>query len=109
MPLLFQLALLCCELRQEFLERAATDSITLSEAWKDAQSPETERRGLETLAFLAHRLAGLGRTFGYPAITDTGLSVESEAERQLEQGGALSAQLGASVAELRAAVESANS
>jgi|GEM_PF-4520349 Hpt domain. len=94
------------ELRREFLDRLETDAQAIETAWSEAQAPDTRRRGLETLAFLAHRLAGLGRTFGHPQVTDCSLAVESAAEGQL--GAAPGPGLAESVAALRTAISAAS-
>lgn len=95
------------ELRQEFLSRMSVDQVTLAQAWSDAQEPASAPRALETLAFLAHRLAGLGRTFGYQAITDMGIAVEGAVEAQRNQAGTLSPKLEQSIVALQKAIDAA--
>lgn len=96
------------ELRQEFLDRLQSDARAIEAAWAAAQNPAGRAEELQTLAALAHRLAGLGRTFGHPAVTDCGLAVEAAAEKQLKAGGDLSPELADSVTALRCALSAAS-
>lgn len=57
-------------LRQEFLEQLPEHSRTISDAWREAMAGRECREALSCLATKSHHLAGIGRTFGCPEITE---------------------------------------
>lgn len=64
------------DLMAEFQERLAADHRAVAELWEAAQHPARRDDALANLESIAHKLAGLGRTFGFPEVTDTGRALE---------------------------------
>lgn len=64
------------DLEAEFRERLAADRVAAARLWADAGNPELRADALAELESIAHKLAGLGRTFGFPDVTDTGRAFE---------------------------------
>lgn len=64
------------DLMAEFQERLAADHVAVAELWEDAQNPARRDAALTDLESVAHKLAGLGRTFGFPEVTDAGRALE---------------------------------
>jgi len=100
-------------LKQSYLSHLPTRLAEVEQAANLAagQAPESVRTSLETVASLAHKLAGSGATFGFPDVSATARAIESKCSSLLE-GGSLSGDdavngLGDAVGGLKEAIASA--
>ncbi|EME68827.1 hypothetical protein H261_16473 [Paramagnetospirillum caucaseum] len=64
------------ELRQEFLGKLPAHSRTITDAWRDAMADRERKEALSRLATNARHLAGAGRTFGCPEISEAAETLE---------------------------------
>lgn len=96
---------LSAELQAEFHQRLVTDRAALAAAWERAQASEFCAAALAELAAIAHKLAGLGQTFGHPEVTATGRALEVGIDRRSAGPVSNDTQLAELVSKFQAAIE----